>query len=460
MIARRLSDVATATGGKLVGADAEFLRVSSDTRKLMAGDLFIALRGPNFNGHDYVMLAEKLGASGALVEHPILSHLPQVVVRDTRRALGAYAAHWRAQFSIPVIGITGSNGKTTVKEMIASILRRRRITLATRGNMNNDIGVPLTLLELDEKHRAAVIEMGTNHPGEIAYLATVTSANVGLVTNAGAAHLEALGSIQGVAMEKGALYSNLRVNGIAIINADDAYASMWREMAGRRIQRSFGLSELADFHPQPDSVKQLSTGMWAFRLVSPAGEASIQLSLPGRHNVVNALAAAATASAAGASLDDVMSGLANTPIIGGRLIVFPGIRGCRLIDDSYNANPQSLKAAMEFAMSLGDPVWLVLGDMAELGESSTELHGDCGELARVLGIARLFSFGSLSLHATEHFGNSAEHFVNHEALITALRSSLRPGITLLIKGSRSMRMERVVESLRAIQVVDKTPGVS
>jgi UDP-N-acetylmuramoyl-tripeptide--D-alanyl-D-alanine ligase len=279
------------------------------------------------------------------------------------------------------------------------------------------------------------------------------------VTNAGAAHLEALGSIQGVAMEKGALYAGLRANGIAIVNADDAYASLWREMAGRRIQRSFGLSELADFHAKPDSIKQSATGTWTFRLVSPAGEASIQLSLPGRHNIINALAAAATASAAGASLDDVMSGLANTPIIGGRLIVLPGVRGSRLIDDSYNANPQSLKAAMEFALSLGDPVWLVLGDMAELGESSTGLHADCGELARMLGVARLFSFGSLSLHATESFGDGAEHFVNRESLTTALRSNLRPGITLLIKGSRSMRMERIVESLRAPQVVDKNPGV-
>ncbi len=460
MSVRRLSEVAAATGGRLVGPDCEFLRVGSDTRKLMAGELFVALRGPNYNGHEFVMQAEKLGASGALVEHPILCHLPQVVVRDTRRALGAYAAHWRAQFSIPVIGITGSNGKTTVKEMIASILRRRRITLATRGNLNNDIGVPLTLLELGEKHRAAIIEMGTNHPGEIAYLASVISANVGVVTNAGAAHLEALGSIQGVALEKGALYAGLRANGVAIINADDVYASVWREMAGRRAQRSFGLTELADFHPQPDSLKQLPTGVWAFRLVSPAGEASIQLSLPGRHNVINALAAAAAASAAGASLDDVMSGLANTPVSGGRLIVLPGVCGCRLIDDSYNANPQSLKTAMEFALSLGDPVWLALGDMAELGESAAALHADCGELARLLGIARLFSFGSLGLHATEYFGQGAEHFVDREALIASLRSSLRPGITLLIKGSRSMRMERVVEALRAPQVVGKTSGGS
>ncbi|MDE2234019.1 MAG: UDP-N-acetylmuramoyl-tripeptide--D-alanyl-D-alanine ligase [Gammaproteobacteria bacterium] len=456
---RRLSDVAAVTGGKLVGQDAEFLRVSTDTRRIEAGDLFVALHGPNFNGHDFVLQAEKLGAKGALVEHPILSHLPQVVVRDSRKALGAYAAHWRAQFSIPVIGITGSNGKTTVKEMITSIMRRRRVTLATRGNMNNDIGVPLTLLELEDKYRAAVIEMGTNHPGEIAYLASVTSANVGVVTNAGAAHLEALGSIQGVAMEKGALYSGLRANGIAVINEDDAYAGLWHEMAGKRIQRSFGVDERADFHPRPGSVKQLSTGVWAFRLVSPAGEASIQLSLPGRHNVLNALAAAATASCAGASLDDVMSGLANTPNIGGRLNVVPGARGSRLIDDTYNANPQSLKAAMEFAISLGDPVWLVLGDMAELGENGATLHADCGELARLLGVARLFSFGSLSLHATERFGKGAQHFVNRDALVTALRSNLRQGISLLIKGSRSMHMERVVEGLRAPQVVDKTLGV-
>jgi UDP-N-acetylmuramoyl-tripeptide--D-alanyl-D-alanine ligase len=458
MMLRRLSEVAAATGGKLVGADREFLRVGSDTRKLMAGELFVALRGPNYNGHDFVMLAEKIGASGALVEHPILSHLPQVVVQDTRRALGAYAAHWRAQFSIPVIGVTGTNGKTTVKEMIASILRRRRTTLASRGNFNNDIGVPLTLLELDEKHRAAVIEMGTSHPGEIEYLAQLTSANVGVVTNAGAGHLESLGSIQSVALEKGALFANLRANGIAVINADDVYAPLWRELAGRRVQRSFGLSELADFHPQPDSLRQLATGVWAFRLVSPDGAASIQLSLPGRHNVMNALAAAATAGAAGASLDDVMTGLANTPVIGGRLIVIPGVRGSRLIDDSYNANPQSLKAAMEFALSLGDPVWLVLGDMAELGESATTLHADCGELARMLGVARLFTFGSLSLHATEHFGGGAEHFVEREALIGSLRSSLRTGITLLIKGSRSMHMERVVDALRASQVIGNTAG--
>ncbi|MGA9852171.1 MAG: UDP-N-acetylmuramoyl-tripeptide--D-alanyl-D-alanine ligase [Gammaproteobacteria bacterium] len=460
MSAHWLSEVASATGGKLIGTDREFLRIGTDTRKLMAGELFVALRGPRFNGHEFVTQAEKLGASGALVEHPLACHLPQIVVSDTRRALGAYATYWRGRFAIPVIGVTGSNGKTTVKEMIVSILRQRHVTLATRGNLNNDIGVPLTLLEMNEQHRAAVIEMGTNHPGEIEYLARLTSATVGVVTNAGAAHLEALGSVRNVALEKGALFSGLRANGIAIINADDEHAALWRELTGQRQHRSFGLSEQADFHPQPGSLKPVPTGVWEFRLVSPVGDATIHLSLPGRHNVLNGLAATAAATAAGASLDDVMTGLANTPVTTGRLIVMPGVRGCRLIDDTYNANPLSLRVAMEFALSLGDPVWLVLGDMGELGEHAAGLHADCGELAQRLGVVRLVSFGSLSLHATEQFGAGAEHFVDREALIDALRTGVRSGITLLIKGSRSMRMERIVEALRASQTLGQSAGGS
>ncbi|MGH8282775.1 MAG: UDP-N-acetylmuramoyl-tripeptide--D-alanyl-D-alanine ligase [Gammaproteobacteria bacterium] len=453
MSARSLSEVASATGGRLTGTDREFLRISTDSRRLAPGELFVALRGPKFNGHEFVTQAQKLGAAGALVEHPLPCHLPQIVVKDTRRALGAYAAHWRGRFAVPVIAVTGSNGKTTVKEMIASILRCRGVVLATRSNHNNDIGVPLTLLELNEQHRAAVVEMGTNHPGEIEYLAQLASATVGVVTNAGSAHLEALGSLQGVALEKGALFAGLRANGIAIINADDEHASLWRETAGKRLQYSFGLDEQADFHPRLDSLRQSVTGAWEFRLVSPAGEASIHLSLPGRHNALNALAAAAAACAAGASLDEVMTGLVRVPSIAGRLIVIPGVRGCRLIDDTYNANPQSLRAAMEFALSLGDPVWLALGDMGELGVQAATLHADCGALARRLGIVRLMSFGKLSLHATERFGAGAEHFLDLEALVSALRAGIRPGITLLVKGSRSMRMERVVEALRVSQTL-------
>lgn len=358
-----------------------------------------------------------------------------------------------------MVGITGSNGKTTVKEMVSSILRRRGETLSTRGNQNNDIGVPLTLLGLGPQHRAAVIEMGTNHRGEIAYLARLVSAGVGVITNAGMAHLEALGSVRGVAVEKGALLANLRADGIAVINDDDAHADLWREMAGARLQQSFGMNATADFHPEPESLRQLPTGLWAFRLSSPLGVADIRLSLPGRHNVMNSLAAAAAATAAGAGLDDVREGLVRVPVTAGRLIVLPGVRGSRLIDDTYNANPLSLKAAMEFALSLGDPVWLALGDMAELGANASRLHADCGELAHRLGLVRLLSFGSLSVHAAERFGVGAEHFLDVDSLIKALRGSLRPGVTLLVKGSRSMRMERVVEALRASQAVGITTEI-
>ncbi|MGH8277968.1 MAG: UDP-N-acetylmuramoyl-tripeptide--D-alanyl-D-alanine ligase [Gammaproteobacteria bacterium] len=448
-----LSEVAAVTGGKLFGADRKFERISTDTRRVAREELFVALRGTHFNGHDFLNKAEQSHAAGALVEHMVAAHLPQIVVGDTRRALGAWAAHWRERYDIPVVGITGSNGKTTTKEMVASILRERGATLSTRANQNNDIGVPLTLLGLGAQHRAAVIEMGTNHRGEIAYLAKLVSATVGVVTNAGMAHLEFLGSVQGVALEKGALYAELRASGTAVINADDAHAGLWREMAGARPQLSFGVKETADFHPQAESLSVSTTGIWGYRLMTPQGTADIRLSLPGRHNVLNSLAAAAAALAAGADLDAVRAGLAHVPVTAGRLMVLPGLRHSRLIDDTYNANPQSLKAAMEFALSLGDPVWLALGDMGELGAEAARLHADCGELARRLGIARLLSFGNLSVHAAEHFGAGGEHFPSVELLIKALHASLRPGFTLLVKGSRSRHMERVVEALRASQTV-------
>ncbi|HKS93655.1 MAG TPA: UDP-N-acetylmuramoyl-tripeptide--D-alanyl-D-alanine ligase [Gammaproteobacteria bacterium] len=449
MNAPRLSEVAAATAGRLLGADRNFLRISADTRRLAADELFVALRGAHFDGHDFVAQAGQLGAAGALVEQQVTARLPQIVVADTRRALGVYAAHWRRGFGIPVVGVTGSNGKTTVKEMIASVLRQRGETLATRGNQNNDIGVPLTLLELNAQHRAAVIEMGTNHPGEIAYLASLVAASVAVVTNAGSAHLEALGSVRGVALEKGALFAGLPAGGIAVINAEDEFAPLWREMAGRRAQRSFGLSAAADFRPAADSLRQLAGGVWEFTLQTPDDTVAVHLSLPGRHNVMNALAAAAAAQAAGANLGEISAGLARVPQTHGRLIVLSGAHGGRLVDDSYNANPVSLKAAVEFAVSLGDPVWLVLGDMGELGASAAALHAECGELARRLDVRRLWTCGNLSRHASGNFGAGAEHFEDCEALIQALRGELRAGITVLVKGSRAMRMERVVEALRA-----------
>lgn len=448
MSTRRLSELAAATGGTLMGEDREFTRVTQDTRKLGRDELFVAIKGENFDGHEFLPQAEKQGAAGALVERKRSVALPQVVVKDVRKALGDYAAVWRRRFRLPLIGVTGSSGKTTLKEMIASILKQRGATLATRGNMNNNIGMPLTLLELDASDRYAVIEMGTNHPGEIEYLARLAAPNVGVVTNAGPAHLEFLRDVAGVAREKGAMFACLAADGTAVINADDTYAPLWREMAGARKALTFGFSERADFHPSSAVLGQSESGGWQFHLVTPFGETDVQVSLPGRHNVSNALAAAAAAMSAGASLDDVRAGLAQAPATAGRLIVIRGLNGCRLIDDTYNANPLSLTAAIEFAVSFGGRSWLVLGDMGELGDSTVRLHAECGVRARSLGIERLYAIGEHSRHAVEAFGSGGRWFEDMNALLRALRADVAGDMTLLVKGSRSMRMERVVEALR------------
>lgn len=455
-MSRRLSEVATATGGKLMGEDREFTRVNQDTRRLGREEFFIAIKGENFDGHDFIPQAEKLGAAGALVQRQVDSKLPQVLVQDTRKALGLYGAAWRRRFPLKLVGVTGSSGKTTLKEMIASILKVSGTTLATRGNLNNDIGMPLTLLELDASCRYAVIEMGTNHPGEIGYLAELAAPDVGVITNAGPAHLEFLRDLAGVAKEKGAIYTQLAAGGIAVINADDSYAPLWREMAGKHSIRTFGFAPTADFHPAPGSLQQDASGSWRFRLVSPMGEADLAVSLPGRHNVGNALAAAASATAAGATLAEVREGLAQAPVTAGRLIVGEGINGSRLIDDTYNANPLSLNAAAEFAISLGGHAWLALGDMGELGPSTERLHAESGARLRALGIERLYATGPMSRHAVEAFGNEARWFESQEALSRALRSELKSGVTLLVKGSRSMRMERVVDALRSPNAAPKT----
>lgn len=448
MSARRLSELAAAVGGILVGEDCVFGRVTQDSRKLGPGELFVAIKGEHFDGHDFLPQVEKLGAAGALVERETASRLPQVVVPDARRALGAYAAVWRRRFQLPLIGITGSSGKTTLKEMVASILRQRGATLATSGNMNNDIGMPLTLLALEAAHRYAVIEMGTNHPGEIGYLAGLATPSVGVVTNAGPAHLEFLKDVAGVAREKGALFSAVAEQGTAVINADDPYASLWRELAGKRKQITFGFGSQADFRPLSGLLNRAEAGSWRFTLVCPAGKTEVNVSLPGRHNVANALAAAAAAMSAGATLEEVRAGLAQAPATAGRLIVVHGLHGCRLIDDTYNANPLSLGAAIEFAVSLGGHPWLVLGDMGELGEAAAPLHAESGARARSLGIERLYALGTHSRRAVESFGLGALWFEDLDSLLHALRTDVTTDVTLLVKGSRSMRMERVVEALR------------
>lgn len=446
-MSRRLSELAAATAGTLVGADREFGRMTQDSRTVAPGSLFVAIKGERFDGHEFLAQVVQAGAAGALVERRMDSPLPQVVVKDSRKALGDYAARWRRGFTLPLVGVTGSSGKTTVKEMTASILRLRGSTLATRGNMNNDIGMPLTLLELDTPHRHAVIEMGTNHPGEIAYLTRIAVPTVGMVTNAGPAHLEFLKDVAGVAREKGAMYVEMAADGIAVINADDSYAPLWREMAGKRRVVSFGFSPQADFHPMPGVLRQGGSGGWQFHLATPHGGSDIEVSLPGRHNVANALAAAAAAMSAGASLAEVREGLARAPATAGRLIVKPGLAGSRLIDDSYNANPLSLAAAVEFTVSLGGRSWLALGDMGELGDSARDLHEEAGRRAHASGIERIYALGPMSVHAVQAFGVGARWFEDADALSTALRGEITADVTLLVKGSRSMRMERVVDAL-------------
>jgi len=439
-----LATAARVLNGTLRGADVRFSGVSTDTRTLARGDLFVALVGPRFDGHAFLAEAASKGTVGALVSRdPGDTAVPLVQVADTRLALGRLAADWRRQFRIPLVAVTGSNGKTTVKNMIAAILCERGPTLATQGNLNNDIGVPLTLLRLREGDRYAVIEMGMNHPGEIDYLTGLARPTVALVNNAAAAHLAGLGSVEAVARAKGEIFSGLAEDGVAVINADDAYADLWRGLAAPRRILTFGLDRPADVTAR----YTLDAGGSTIELRTPQGEITMRLPLLGRHNVLNALAAGSAALAAGASLADIQAGLEKLKAVSGRLEVKRGVRGARVLDDTYNANPGSLAAGVEVLKSAGGERVLVLGDMGELGEAAGEIHRRVGELARQLGIQRLFAVGELTREAVAAFGAGAEHFASHEALIDRLNQVLRGDMTVLVKGSRLMKMERVVAGI-------------
>ncbi len=443
MMAMQLSEAADVLHAGLKGPDKRFSGISTDTRTLAVQNLFFALMGPTFDGHDYVQQAQVAGAAAAAVSRDVAIDLPLLQVGDTRAALGQLASHWRSRFSIPVIGVTGSNGKTTVKEMLAAILGCHGLILATKGNLNNDIGVPLTLAGLDQRHRAAVVEMGANHKGEIAYLTSLVQPTVGIVTNAGPAHLEGFGSIAGVAHAKGELFAGLGMDATAVINADDTYAGLWCEMAkGRRVIR-FGLQASADVH---GSYKSTAQGT-ELLLHSPQGAVTIQLPLLGRHNVVNALGAAAAALAAGVDLDTVRQGLENLRAVPGRMQRKTRRDGGLLIDDTYNANPASLNAAINVLHEQSDQSWLVLGDMAELGDDADKLHAEAGSYAHEAGIKRLYTVGELAAHAARAFGSGAEACADMEQLLAALTAELRPDTALLVKGSRRMGMERVVRAL-------------
>ncbi len=441
----RLSAIALWTHGQLLGADADVDGVVAiDTRKLKPGDLFAAFKGEHVDGHDYLDEAARRGASAALVTRKVDNPLPQVLVGDMEAALGDLASAVRAQRSARVIGITGSNGKTTVKTLTAAILSRHGRTHVNSGSFNNEIGLPLTLLSMPVDAEYAVLEMGAGKPGDIAYLAAIARPDIGLVNLIAPAHLERMGSVEGVAETKGALYQALPADGVAIINADDAFAGFFAGLAGSRRTLRFGLEHKADVGA--DIVEQRADGS-LFVLSTPHGDAEVNLSLPGRHNVANALAAASIALALDVPLDTIVAGLEQAAPVVGRLrrIDMPG--GWVLIDDSYNANPSSMAAAIDTLALASGERWLVLGDMAELGADARALHAGVGTQAREHGIEHLFAVGTLSAAAVEAFGANGEHFADKPSLIAALRSRLHAGVTCLVKGSHSAGMEQVVAEL-------------
>ena len=440
-----LQEAARATGGKLQGANARFAGVTTDSRKLSAGDLFVALKGERFDGHAYVAEAMSRGAVAAMVSQPaaVPMPLPQVVVPDTRIALGRLAGHWRGRFAMPLVALTGSNGKTTVKEMLTAILAvhcgSRSMVLATQGNLNNDIGMPLTLLGLREQHRYAVIEMGMNHEGEIDYLTRIAQPGVALVNNAQRAHVGILGSVEAIARAKGEIYAGLKPSGIAIVNADDAFAGYWKKLnAGRRIV-TFGLSGDADVRATVEGPQ--------VRFVTPADAFAVVLQVSGEHNVRNALAACAAAHALEIPPRDMQDALSHFAGVPGRLQRRPGRSGSTVIDDTYNANPESMKAAIRvLAMQAGRTVF-VMGDMGELGSESAAMHAEVGAFARESHVDALLATGEASRRAVDAFGRGARHFDSIEELVEAAGHEAAQGATILVKGSRFMQMERVADAL-------------
>jgi UDP-N-acetylmuramoyl-tripeptide--D-alanyl-D-alanine ligase len=443
-----LASLARCGDGRLVGTDRPVDAISIDSRTLTPGALFAALKGATIDGHDFARGAAERGACALLVERPVDVDLPQVIVGDTLTALAACARSRRRQFAGGVVAVTGSNGKTTTKEMIGAIFDRRGPCLITRGNLNNHIGVPLTLLSLRPEHRHAVIEMGANHRGEIKHLMSIAEPGIGIVTNAGAAHLEGFGSLDGVAEGKGEMFAALPADGVAVVNADDRYASQWRaRAAGRRIS-TFGLDAPADFSARNvRSSLESHAPRLEFDLVAPAGQMRIELALAGLHNLRNALGAAAAAQAAGASLDDVAAGLAAMKPVRGRLEFRPAMKGAVLVDDSYNANPGSLKAGLDAFRSFAGARWLVLGDMMELGSAADELHREIGAYARETGVERLLAVGPRARGAADSFGPGGAWFETVEDLIDEARRTLRSDVAVLVKGSRANRLERVAQAL-------------
>lgn len=445
MSPRTLSWIAQAVGGRLAGADRTVDAIATDTRALPGGAaLFVALKGENFDGHAHVQAAADGGCVAALVARPVVVAIPQVVVADTERALASLAAAVQGTRATKVLAVTGSNGKTSVKTLLHAILRQLGGAYANPGNRNNEIGLPLAVLDAPDDARFAVYEMGAGKPGDIAYLTAIARPDVALVNNIAPAHLERMGSLLGIAQTKGAIYQALPDDGVAVVNADDAFARYFLErLRGRRILR-FGLEAGADV-----SARDIHAGMDGSRFVlsAPQGEVDIHLPMPGRHNVRNALAAASMALAVGATLEQIRAGLDTVEPVAGRLATRRLASGATLIDDSYNANPGSLSAAIETLAGSGAEAWLVLGDMRELGADEAALHAEAGAQAKTAGIARLYALGELSAQAARAFGDGGRVFATHAELADALDAELHAGVAVLVKGSRSSAMDRIVAAL-------------
>ena len=450
-----LSAFAQSCAGRLVGADAAFSGVSTDSRTVNPGELFVALSGPRFNGEDYVGAAVARGAAGAVVRTPQAAVPSQILVDDTLAALASGAHAWREGFAIPVVGVAGSNGKTTVKELISAVLTLAGPCLSTRGNLNNHIGVPLTLFRLGGEHRFAVVEMGADRAGEVANLVRIGRPTVGIITNAGAEHLEGFGSLEGVARAEGEMVAGLAPDATAVINDDDPFAALWKSMTAARVS-TFGVHGGADFTAGSVRTSIDETGFVThFTLHAPQGSVPVELHLAGQHNLINALGAAAAASAAGVGLPDIARGLGRMRPVSGRLQFKRAASGAWIIDDSYNANPSSVQAGIEVLAQLSGRRWLVFADMAELGDYAVESHRQVGTWARAAGIERLFATGAMAKLAVETFGADASWFTDTTALASAVATELgsaAPGfaageVRMLIKGSRFNRLERVVAAL-------------
>ena len=443
----KLSEAAKIMKGELKGQDAYFFGAASDTRKLKPGELFFAWKGERFDAHDYLESAELKGAICAVVERFIPSaEIAQIVVKDSQKALGKIAKEWRKSWKGTMIALTGSNGKTTLKEMVTSILSVNHEVLATEGNYNNHVGCPLMLLRLNKHHTHAVIEMGANHPKEIEYLTKIVQPDIAILNNAGACHLEGFGSLEGVAKAKSEIFLGLASSGIAIINADDQFVDYWKSCITEFKSFTFGIENSADiFASEIEGNNQFILN------IAPQKEAtSITLQLLGRHNILNALAASAATTAAGESIETIKKGLEALVPVKGRLQVVKIKENVQLINDAYNANPNSLRAGID-ACTVGNR-WLVLGDMRELGTDEEKIHNECGIYAKNAGFSELFALGKLTMHTVKGFGEGATSYVDHEALLSALSEKIANYedptlLTILLKGSNSMNMQYFYEAL-------------